>query len=110
VIGIYVCLFFYSFFCVQIVKGGQSFKPESNQAVSTGATSLDSNPFMQGKKKAALPPGSMPAPPKEELAAKAISLGNHVGTSEVVLVCVDERRRDKLFAALTNTAKMNTPT
>lgn len=62
---------------------------------------------MQGKKKTGLPPGSMPAPSEQELDAKAISLGNDVGTSEVVIVCVDERRRDKLFWALVNHSKGN---
>lgn len=89
----------------QIVKGGRSFKPESKQAADTTSSALNSNPFMQGKKKTALPVGSMPAPDEAELNAKAISLGNDVGTSEVVIVCVDERRRDKLFAALTNFAR-----
>jgi Ethanolamine utilization protein EutJ (predicted chaperonin) len=62
---------------------------------------------MQGKKKTGLPPGSMPAPDQHELVKKAISLGNDVGTSEVVIVCVDERRRDKLFNALVNIANEN---
>ena len=86
------------------MKGGKSFKPESKKAGSTGANSLSNNPFMQDKKKPALPAGSLPAPGKEELDAKAISLTNEQGTSEVVIVCVDERRRDKLFEALHNAA------
>lgn len=74
--------------------------------MSTGASSLSSNPFMQGQqKKSVLPPGSSPAPPQAELDAKAISLGNAAGNSEVVIVCVNERHRDRLFAALTNTAE-----
>lgn len=77
--------------------------------MSTGASTLSSNPFMQGqKKKTALPPGSSPAPSEAELNATAISLGNAVGTSEVVIVCVNEKHRDKLFAALSNTAQRNT--
>merc|ERR1712167_47019 len=58
----------------KIVRGGRSFKPESKQAADTTASALNSNPFMQGKKKTGLPPGSMPAPSEQELDAKAISL------------------------------------
>ena len=54
---------------------------------------------MHDMKKPTLPPGSMPAPSKEELDKKAISLGNDVGTSEVIIVCEDEVSRDNLFGA-----------
>jgi hypothetical protein len=86
------------------VKGGRTFKPEQSKEVSTGGSSLSSNPFMLAKKKTALPAGSMPAPCKEDLDMKALSLGNHGGTSEVVIVCVNEVARDQLYTALYNYA------